>query len=312
MVSYLDYIKEHCERRIFKESIQEISIRCPFCGDSIKNKQHVHCYVSKYSIPGYNSPMFHCMKCSTSGPVRKLLKKLGAKLSTIDMKTTSCITPVQNQLLFYKKGTTNKEEYIKRRLNLDPIPKWIDDTVIDTVVVKDKALFTNFINHNYIGFRSFDMNKINMRRIVNNDNFQRYITLKKPNSSFDAFVIFPKSKTSLIKPGTIILAEGSFTVLKGYFSLMKIGYINKFQQVLLAASWSKTSFNTCMKYLYSRFGVLDWNIILLADKDFDKNHIGKLKFSCDILYNKYHDDFGEECNNIKRITYKNDYIRRKL
>jgi DNA-directed RNA polymerase subunit RPC12/RpoP len=40
--------------------------RCPFCGDSVKNKNHAHFHVGK------RYPVYHCFRCGAKGFIKSL------------------------------------------------------------------------------------------------------------------------------------------------------------------------------------------------------------------------------------------------
>ena len=307
MISYIDAIIQNAPNKVVKVKETEIIIRCPYCGDSVKNPNHAHLYVSKYVLPGYNSPMFHCMRCGASGPVSKLLRKLGISKSKVDVTPVKSISEIRNRVDFYRKfKQSSKIDYVKMRLDVSEIPEWIDKTMVDSVSIQDNTLLSKIINEQYVGFKTYNSKRANFRCITPNPKM-RYITLNKTPER-DFYITYPKMP-KFLKKGTLVVAEGVFSLLRGYLSLRKLSYFTSDNQIVLTASWSKKSLNTCVKYVVSYFGIFDWDIILLADKDLETYTV---KFPCRILYNRRHDDFGEECNDIKEIIHKpkNNFLRR--
>ncbi|MGC8735036.1 MAG: hypothetical protein ACP5RD_08455, partial [bacterium] len=59
-------------KHILKEKLnsKHIVIRCPYCGDSVKDKTHAHCYIH------LEQNVFYCARCNTGGSLSRLLYKI--------------------------------------------------------------------------------------------------------------------------------------------------------------------------------------------------------------------------------------------
>ncbi len=297
-MNYIDAIQQYCvsNNLPFYNKSFEFSIRCPFCGDSAKNKQHTHLYASKYILPDYPQPVFYCMRCGESGTIKKLLRQLKISASKVEIEVPTISSENIRENIYFERNNKRQDkiEYVKQRLNLQELPKWIDDTIVDSFKIPEKRNLERMLNYDFVGFTSYRKSRVNCRNIKSNN--IRYITLSKDFKK-DHYIVQPKD-IKLLQKGTIILAEGVFSLLRGYFTLKQLEYIGDSDQIILVASWSKSSLISAYQFVTDLFGIIDWRLIILADKDFNYH---TFPYKSTILYNRDNLDFGNDCKRIKEI-----------
>ncbi len=79
-------------KHVLKEKLhsKHIVIRCPYCGDSVKNDQHAHCYVHIEQF------VFYCVRCSTGGSLSRLLYKIRDRFDIDVLPVISKLQAVNN------------------------------------------------------------------------------------------------------------------------------------------------------------------------------------------------------------------------
>jgi len=291
METYIESIKKVVP--LYYENDTELRIRCPFCGDSQKHPTHAHLYISKYLIPGYNIPMFNCFRCGASGSVNKLLRHFKLPVSQIDKNAITEIKEVAagNDFWGRKEFAEYKLQYLRNRLDED-IPGFVMPYLADSFRTRS-PIFSQYLNKHYVGFITHNRRKCACRLCTDDKYLNRYVMINK--TSLPDFFVLEPSSNEYTKKGTIVIAEGAITLIRGYLSLRKLNILNK-RQVLLIASFRKNSLSSAFKYATSYFGIPDWETFVLADEDVNPKIIN---FKSKILYNKNGSDFGEKCTDIK-------------
>jgi len=334
--SILEIIKDNFYHR---ESSNDLQIRCPYCGDSRSNPRTCSLYISKKPVGKYNTYVYHCFRasCKAKGTLYDLLLDLGL-LSQLNKEQISFLLTNYNKhklhgklnyndtdnkiigknfiLKTYSSDSKNDEKinYIKKRLGIDYIPKFLKKYIVTHVEVKKyssdfkiKPYILKMINKTFVGFKTYNGSKIIFRNVnadMNSHMKIRYYNLRlKPE--VDYFIITPNSNVfNPLKKGKIFLAEGIFSLLHGYFGILRKNIINHNDNLLLGATLggSVKTFNLLYNYIVYTFGVPDWDVFILSDTDininmyksFSKNVIGNLN----ILYNHGKNDFGEEIGSL--------------
>lgn len=264
----------------YKKTSRELVIRCPYCGDSNDiRKKHLYVQIDN----GEYGFMYHCFKCNASGTLTKLLRDIGRlninyateiRKQTKNKNSHRYIELKKNYTfdILQNKIDSKKLEYVKTRLNLTEVPKFITDHIItdfdyiDERIINDKMKKT--LNECYIGFRTFNKRKIICRNITQNKSLNRYIIVDTNDKQPDYFMT-TNGEFDVLNPGKIIIAEGVFTVLGGYFKLHdKI----KMSNYILVGGAAKSYLKATLFTTYN-FGIPDWQIYILADTDVKKDYL---------------------------------------
>ncbi|MEM3859150.1 MAG: hypothetical protein QW478_07045 [Candidatus Micrarchaeaceae archaeon] len=292
-----------------KETGNELIIRCPYCGDSSNpNKQHLYVktVTDELSFP------FHCFRCDTSGNLIKLLKdmnifdvRLMSKLINSTHYSNYKFDESKPKSFSYSsKIDPIKAKYITDRLKLETLPEYISKFIVTDFsnydTLSDGMKF--ILNQNYVGFATFNKKKIICRNTKNDNDYNRYITIRADNE-LDFFATIP-DKINLLSEGKIVVAEGIFTLLAGY---LKLRNDLKLNNTILVAGGGK-SYLKAVKFAMYYFGVPDWDIYILADSDvnksFFKNQFISLKSrTIKILYN----DKNDFCDDYNKYSIVNLY-----
>ena len=115
-----DFLKSISDNNYFKETNNEIILRCPYCGDSQKHKNKARFYVSKNIPTGYSLPMFHCFNgnCNESGNILRLFKDFGLKITDDNIKDYLNIDESMITNINYKiKKNKIKYQNLKNEMN---------------------------------------------------------------------------------------------------------------------------------------------------------------------------------------------------
>jgi len=292
-------------------SKDEVSIRCPYCGDSL-NTNSTHLYIST------EEPfLFHCKKCNASGVVNyDLLHKLGifnseldSLVSKISLKYSNNINKNNkkiNNISFknnldivsfinydnHKNKIANKNlNYLNKRFNLNWDFKDYGDKFNIIWDLKDFFSY-NEINKSYtsdkkllelfetgIGFLSYDKSYIIFRNRNNKGSYRYYNLLLIKNVNNKKFYTI-KQNVSVLQPKlNVIMAEGIFDII-GVFLYMKENKLFKENTNNIFISCNGKSFNQTLSYI-NYMGFLNNNLYIFSDSDV------KIKFYKSILYNNY-------------------------
>lgn len=225
----------------------EITIRCPFCGDSDK-KNHSHFYIGEKD----DTFLYHCKRCNTKGVLTTYLfdvlgiKDINAKSELIKhnknferISAKSLTKHNTYKLLNYNfinsdiKINPEKLDYIKTRLNRNKIPKELITKYKIIISIKDflkKVNITNdskiieMLENDYVGFLTNKNTKVIFRNIYQNKNMRFYsFNLLENNAISDFYTIKNTiSNNDLVsKDMEIILTEGIFSLLNVYEKIYK-------------------------------------------------------------------------------------------
>lgn len=316
----LNVIKDNVS--LYKESATELQIRCPYCGDSKSNKRKCSMNISKYPIEKYgNLNVFHCFRagCGAAGTLYSLINDLGFIDLLSDEQRKFLLSKRKKKFgnirnnsikfsrrIFELNKDDKKIEYVKSRLGVDEIPEFILSKLVTHVNYNEsfnvRRELVDYLNSKFVGFKTYDESKIIFRNIENGNDF-RYYTFRL-SQSIDYFIASPLYyNINLLKPGLIVMAEGIFSVLRGYLYILNSGIVNTKNIILGATLGGVTmSYMNLYNFIVHTFGIPDWRVYILSDSEipldryrvFSKNIFGGVK----ILYNDGKLDFGEDRGNI--------------
>lgn len=311
-----------------------ITVRCPYCGDSVKSHDHANFSIKIDVNPG--EPMlFRCFRanCGITGILRSdTLQKLGCN----DMNTLLELSKYNHSInqnldkAFISRKTKsyqlanlttrlndNKLQYINNRLgtNLD-ISKLKDIKVqlslYDFLKLNNihrlsyKQSYCDLLNIYSVSFVSIYSDYLICRDITNTLETGRRYTMYRtsgiPNVEDMKLYSIPQTINLLSpEPATINIAEGPFSILGAYMNTnLKDTAENKLWLANCGSEYLNTIIHVCKQY-----GLLDVNINIWSDSEIKlkkyeallnsmENRININRFS--VLYNNAADDFGHPKN----------------
>lgn len=310
----------------------EISVRCPFCGDS-DNLDHSHLYIGFDLSEEKPHLPYHCKKCSTYGgnvnyelyqkitdkndeDIRIFLNKLnkGGRLLKKALVTSDIVKPdwILQDTVGENKSDLEKANYFFRRTGIRLNQKTIKQykvilnlkNFLNTNNIKRSALDEKFryivssLSENYIGFLSYYNNYIYLRHKLYKPppNHLKHHRLKLEGYKGKFLYIPSNFKLNLMseKP-KLALTEGVFDLI----NVQKRFYTKEQSDVIYAASGSKASFNSTINEVISITGFINLDVTLYADADIKLDTIKRDMFGplmdnykARIIYHKGLKDFG--------------------
>lgn len=274
----LDFIRSRCT--IKKETSTDLIVRCIFCGDSTKHRNSAHLYISTRPVNGVF--MYHCFRaeCGATGTLVDLLRYLDYKIDKdliyeiyqASKSSSDKIGYVRyedidvgRQSKFYD-TYKYKIDYIKDRLCLDDIPQWILNTVVvdfGFLSGREKPGFISRLNTSYVGFLFYDKTALCCRCIDSTG--PRYLTIKLKDK-IKYYCTSPRlDELNLLENGTIVMAEGVFTLISGYMKILS--QIDIGSNVLLVAVNGFGNYARVYQQVISDFLNPEWDVIILSDCD---------------------------------------------
>lgn len=254
--------------------------RCPFCGDSVKDINHAHLYISK------RYPIYHCYRCNAKGflkDIENLLKEpckkeyvLSVKYQVSKLDIPQILSETRNLIKLYGMFITDQEKaYFKKRTRL----KSISDTNIQKF-----ALFPDYYARSFLYNRIFKKlsrdcyrtwtirgfgTGISGRAHEKDDRILRYVNgdLELPWSSYiqtDTYFVhsYPIKEYGKIAPNTLVIAEGIYDIVPLYLHREKYSIDDK-DAIFMAAQCS--SYDRCLTVYRMLYNMLPKNIIIFAD-----------------------------------------------
>lgn len=288
------------------------TVRCPYCGDSIKDSTHGHLSIH-IDVSSDDGMPFRCFRCNASGLVtEKFLvddlflsidNELAEQLSLFNkrqVKFNNYVNHVEpKRIPIYRPTDWNrvmneKISYLSKRIGVSETI--LKSKLIDLKIIVDFIGFCNlnnitlpslsfntlcFKNYNYIGFLSSNNNLITMRRIYDEDTvIRRYdkVIINPNNMNGNTFYNIPFEFSLLYtEEFHVHVAEGIFDILSVYFNLMRRSMENKVYFACCGFSYT-----TILKYLISN-GINSHLIFhIYADNDKSDDAIRTM------LYNQEH------------------------
>lgn len=306
----------------------EISVRCPFCGDSTKNRFHSHLYI-KLNVVENEPYTYYCQRCQASGYVdRKLINLLFTNISdnfdllvnlgnynkkakrvskavTREVANIKVPLPEDNKLNRYKLNYINKR--LNTQLTLEDLPKYkinlnLYDLLDENHITKlSKGIrhesFADTLDKNFIGFVSNDNNFITMRNLsktmMPNMRYHIYNIFDKVENA-RRFYSIPTKLDLMQETIDVTIAEGAFDLLSVYFN------IENQDPNRLYIAVSGVGYNNVILFL-AKLGFIDINLRIYSDADQHVNMFKKLKKdyghiingNIELIYPRGHKDFGE-------------------
>jgi hypothetical protein len=285
---------------------KEVRVRCPYCGDSKRDKNHAHLYIQMK--PPF---AFYCQKCNTSGVLNsQTLRDLNifsndASVSIIEAnKTIKSVYGVQkvsfkkhNPILnkIETQNSLNAVDYFCSRYNQTFTNEYIVDKF--KAVTNARQFFSdNNISYpvdnynrqmydfdNSIGFLSSDGSHVIFRDITGQQ-MKRYFNLNLFNdeqSTSNKIYNIKSSLDMLSDEINLVITEGIFDIIGVYEHLYK-GTIEGKNNYIFAAAAGK-GYGAVISH-YIRMGFLNLNITIYSDSDVEPNFFREMK--SDLIYLK--------------------------
>lgn len=316
----------------------DIVIRCPYCGDSVKHSNHGHLHV-RINVNDDLPMIYHCFRCDESGIVNpgflrdidindrsynpelirynnKASKNFCKKLNISTKKLN-----YMNELPSIIELAEKKKEYIENRLGI----KFTYDELIELKTVFNLAefLYTNdlkvndkmkptvrLLTYNYVGFLSTDNEFIVLRNIYNDNNTRYYKYNVRPfmQEKANKLYIIPTT-LDLLRTDEIYIniAEGIFDIFGIYYHIK-----NKDRKNNVYASVCGCGFVSASKY-FLKLGIIGCNVTINIFSDKDKDiyfykdlfkEIEPLVGHIYLYYNNIGKDYGVKKEEIELIRSK--------
>jgi hypothetical protein len=301
---------------------KEVRVRCPYCGDSKKEKNHAHMYI-EMSAPF----RFYCQRCNTSGVLnQQTLRDLNIFNNDISVSIIEANKHIKNvsgiQKVSFKKHmpalnkletqfSVNALNYFNNRYGSN----YTNDYIVD----KFKAI-TNahqfFVDNNIplpvdrynrpmydfnnaIGFLSSDGSHV-IFRDISGVQPKRYFNLNLFNeeqSTSNKIYNIRAGLDILSDEVNLIISEGVFDII-GVHEYFYKDIIGDNKNYIFAAAAGK-GYGAVISH-YVRMGFLNLNITVYSDADVDPNFYRDLKADLvylkntplTIYYNTIEKDFG--------------------
>lgn len=236
----------------FNSSKTELMIRCPFCGDSRRDKLHTHFYIQNKSPYKY-----YCQRCNAKGYLNNVF------FNAVEFDDEDTIILVNKQTKAFFKNTSvtrenldslekildlkypkfdlsgifgKKKSYVEERLKIDLTKKDLlkykmINSIVDLVVlnkikniIAEEKLF-EFIENNddeMVSFLSYDNSHV-ISRFYDGNHDRRYHTLNLMRPHDLGYKIFTiENEINLFEPEIeVVMAEGWFDIVSVYHNFYK-------------------------------------------------------------------------------------------
>lgn len=321
---------EEITHTIFPSSYSnnELGVRCPFCGDSVKDPNHHHFNIK--INPDDNEPIvFRCLRCNVSGLLTTdTLAMIGTvsseyasalkKYNRASSKKSGIIINKKKVNLEYPELIINdnvlkKHKYIEQRLGikLDPYDLYKKKIVYDFLGLMkynkieqincsmEKAIS---LQNEHVGFISAKNDFINFRDITGkNKRYYIYKVLKNFDTT-GKFYIMPNTIDPFSNDlKTINIAEGVFDILGLYYHIFE-----QYENNMLYVAINGAGYLNVIKYIMNQGLVCDVNVNIFSDLDRPPHYYNKMidklsPFVNDIrvYYNMLEKDYGVPKKDIK-------------
>ena len=267
----------------------ELNVRCPFCGDSVKNANSAH--LSIRINPDDDQPLvFRCLRCNTTGIFN------GTTLSMIGVYSSTNSTNIEryNRLSCKKHGFTSS----KKGLNIKFPELQINDLVLqkhryienrlgtslDINELHEKKIVYDFIGllkynkiekiygdvehiktlqNDHVGFLSARNDFINFRDMTGNHKRYYIYKIMRNLDTTGKFYIMPNNIDPFNSDMKYInLTEGVFDILGLYYNIM-----NKYEYNTVYASINGSGYLNVIKYILEQGLLCDVNVNIFSDAD---------------------------------------------
>lgn len=279
---------------------REITFRCPFCGDSQRDPNTRHFYMS---IPTDDTPsLFRCFKCEARGVTTpRMLASMGIVDSELtvglELFNASVLSMSKNKVYsdnrtYYLNNYISDCEmshaklgYINKRLGLNlSFKDLIDNKIVlnlsdifrvnnNLVPTRDERILRE-LNGAFLGFISVDNCFINMKNLMLdqvsdsiNKRYINYVVYNKYDNTQKYYV--PPININYSRPGNIKLhiAEGPFDILSIKYNLRK-----EFDQNIYT-SIGGNSYLHILQTFINVYGLINLEPHIYLDNDVDANKI---------------------------------------
>lgn len=343
--SYNEIINFLLDQPMARKSVseKELTMRCPFCGDSTKSQMSTNFYISI----DQESDSFLCYKCfrascNVSGVVDQyFLERLGFskydcvrdlnsymtqrnRSSKNNKKYKSKIRKELTNVINTKDSISDKKlAYINNRLGLSlsyediyrlKINLNLSDllNINEIEIPNNKSYYYNNLSTYGVSFISTYNDYVIVRDISKGNKLHKRYTNINIFDNYDnvtkAYSIPRKINLLSTEPTVINITEGAFDIIGVYYHLdIDREYEN---QLYLAVSGSGM-YNTILHYI-REYGLIDLKINIFSDSDVSRDkysNLYKLKkylynFNVTIYYNTKSKDFGVRSDEIEIIKSK--------
>jgi hypothetical protein len=302
---------------------KEVRVRCPYCGDSKKDKNHAHMYIQMK--PPF---AFYCQKCNTSGVLNaQTLRDLNIFSNDVSVSIIEANKTIKNnsgvQKISFKKHTPvmnkvetqfskNAVDYFSRRYNVQYTNEYLVDK-FKAITNSQQFFADNNIRYpvdnygrpmydfnNAIGFLSSDGSHVIFRDITNMQ-MKRYFNLNlygdEEFSTSNKIYNIRSSLDILSDQIELVMTEGVFDIIGVYEHFYKNEVSDKNNYIFAAAAGK--GYGAVIAH-YIRMGFLNLNITIYSDADVDHSFFRQLKSELvylknspiTIFYNTKEKDFG--------------------
>lgn len=207
----------------------EFLMRCPFCGDSRKDRSDAHFYIS---LRDDKPHFYNCFLCGTKGVLnRRLLRYIGIydeeAVRLVSKKVDMKFTPLKYRKVYIPKAREqweiDKLYYIANRLGSKRFGRYLDKLRIVTNLQKlieynrlpiQSLKQVNFLDRNYIGFLLEDKSSVLLRKITDNEYGKRWFRYNLFDSDCSTYAIECKLECP-VEP-KVYMAEGVLDIISIY------------------------------------------------------------------------------------------------
>lgn len=317
---FIDYHK-------FINGSNEIIVRCPYCGDSVKHENKGHFYIGESN----NGMFLYQCKRAECGVTGVLNKRVLSDLNVQDLDLMIDINKLNVNSTFnkiietknnnynrfntydfeHKNNNNEKMDYLRNRLfDIDKIDlnkyriilsiKNFIETFSLYSHFKNKSLLDN-LEKNAIGFLNFNSSAISFR-YFNNSKYRYYKV--KLNDDIDLYSIRTELDLLYSREITINICEGAFDIINIRNRLFK--EVDENENIFIASN--SGDYITKIEYLSKLLGLVNFKINVFRDSDVSTEKI-KNQFKNSIFYNNlniYSNSLGKDYSEDKLRIFK-DY-----
>lgn len=318
-----------------KHSASQLSVRCPFCGDSKKNLNSTHMYI-KIDIETEEPILYHCFRCETSGiltpqvlrmlelndihlnskvkmynkkAVKSIHNSLGSKDNELNIKIPpskeTSETYIRNKKYIEKRlGRTFSFEELERLKVVFQLGDLLRYNEIDKITTypKKAAMF----HTDYVGFLTMRNEFINFRQVddrMKGKRYEKYSVVPNLDNTRNFYTIPNEIDIMSTDPIIINITEGIFDILGVFYHID-----DAVQHNTIHAAACGAGFLNVVQYFIQK-GIFGNVIInLYSDSDRGPEYYRKLHklvspwvSQINLFYNSIGKDYGVKLNEIKLI-----------
>lgn len=310
----------------------DICVRCPICGDSIKSRDHGHFHIIINTNEDEEPIFYHCFRCTSSGILTpSLLRELGiydVEITTPLNKYNKMITKRLKNSLELRDGGVNlkfqlpqllnlaepKRRYLNRRLGVDlSFEEWINFKAVfnigELLMANNIQKFNmskenvRLIHDDYVGFASTRNETITFRdtkyctdpiEAKARQRYFKYPVVKSINSVKNMYIIPNKIDLMTTEPLEINIAEGIMDILGIYFHVDNRESTNKIHCAVCGSGF----YNVCKYFIHLGLFGDNVTINIYSDQDrkpwFYKELFNQLRPLVGNI-NLIYNDLGKDC-----------------